>query len=893
MSDIPERLAAVLADKYAIVREIGSGGMATVYLAEDLRHQRRVAVKVLRPELAATLGSDRFLSEVRIAAQLQHPHILPLLDSGSAEGFLYYVMPFVEGQTLRDRLLKAGELPVPQAVRIIVEITDALVAAHALGVVHRDIKPENILLSGRHALVADFGVAKAVDQATGGQRLTSVGVALGTPTYMAPEQAAAEPHVDHRADIYAVGIVAYELLAGHPPFGGTSAQRILAAHISQPVPPLIEARPGIAQALSDVVMRCLAKRAADRWQSAEELLTALEPLATPSGGITPSSTRPASGATTGAAGASVAAATARTRRLALVAGAVVVVLGGALWAGSRMRATAPLLHFGKTTPITIEPGLEVDPELSPDGATLAYAQGPAGSMAIFVRSLGGGTAVQVSKERACDARNPRWSPDGSKLLFHCGAQLLLVPALGGPAQLVADSAQHAAWAPDGRQIAFVRAGRFVVRRALAGGETVRLADEISPHSLRWSPDGEHLVFVADNDLFLFGVNTMGNLAPNQVMMVSRAGGDARALTNKKFLHESPIFVPDGRALLLVSSEGGGRDIFQLPLAGGGVSGGPLVRLTTGLGAGTIALSRDGARLVYTTFANSANVWAVAVPPPGATSSTRNAVPVTTGNQHVEGVAVSPDGEWLAFDSDRGGNADIWKMRLAGGEPEQLTNDPSDDFIPQWSGDGKWLAFQTWRNGNRDVYLVRSSGGPAQQVTNSPDHEMYASLSPDGRTLVYHHTLPGGAIQLERRSRMGDSAWSAATVLGTGAQARISPDGRAIAYERLGSTERIPVEGGPATTLMTPIAEGKGTVVGAGVCWSPDGKTVYVKALHTATGQPSIWAVPAAGGAPRLVVRFDDPNRPSGRQEFSTDGKRFYFTVDNRQSDISIVDVARP
>jgi eukaryotic-like serine/threonine-protein kinase len=186
-----------------------------VYLATDLKHQRSVAVKVLRPELSATLGSDRFLAEVRIVAQLQHPHILPLLDSGNADGFVYYVMPFIEGQTLRDRLLREGELPVSQAVRILIEIADALGAAHALGVVHRDIKPENVLLSARHALVADFGVAKAVDQATGGLRLTSVGVALGTPTYMAPEQAAAEPHVDHRADIYALGVIAYELLAGH------------------------------------------------------------------------------------------------------------------------------------------------------------------------------------------------------------------------------------------------------------------------------------------------------------------------------------------------------------------------------------------------------------------------------------------------------------------------------------------------------------------------------------------------------------------------------------------------------------------------------------------------------------------------------------------------------
>ena len=206
--------------------------MATVYLAHDVKHDRKVAVKVLRPELAATLGPERFLQEIRIAANLQHPHILPLYDSGEADGFLYYVMPYVAGESLRDRLAKEGELPVTDVVRILSEILDALAKAHSAGVVHRDIKPDNVMLSDRHALVTDFGVAKAVSEATGRQQLTTAGVALGTPTYMAPEQAAADPHIDHRADIYSVGAVAYELLTGRPPFLGTTPQMILSAHLS-------------------------------------------------------------------------------------------------------------------------------------------------------------------------------------------------------------------------------------------------------------------------------------------------------------------------------------------------------------------------------------------------------------------------------------------------------------------------------------------------------------------------------------------------------------------------------------------------------------------------------------------------------------------------------------
>jgi tetratricopeptide (TPR) repeat protein len=294
MPDPIAELTNALAGRYEILRELGAGGMATVYLARDLRHDRNVALKVLRPELAATLGPDRFLNEIRIAANLTHPHILPVHDSGEAGGFLFYVMPFIEGESLRDKLAREGELPVPEAARILRDVADALAAAHAQGVVHRDIKPDNVLLSGRHALVMDFGVAKAVSEATGRQQLTTVGVALGTPHYMAPEQAAADPHVDHRADIYAMGAMAYELLTGRPPFSGTSSQQILAAHVTEAPQPVTKWRASVPPILAELVMRCLEKKAADRWQHAEDLIPSLEALATPSGGITPTGARPVS-----------------------------------------------------------------------------------------------------------------------------------------------------------------------------------------------------------------------------------------------------------------------------------------------------------------------------------------------------------------------------------------------------------------------------------------------------------------------------------------------------------------------------------------------------------------------------------------------------------------------
>jgi eukaryotic-like serine/threonine-protein kinase len=297
MSATMERLAAALADRYRIERELGQGGMATVYLAEDIRHHRQVAIKVLRPDLTAALGPDRFMQEIEIAARLQHPHILGVFDSGSAEGFLYYVMPYVDGESLRERISRQGELPVHEAVRLLSEIADALGYAHGRGVVHRDIKPENVMLSGRHALVMDFGVAKAVNEASGQNRLTTLGVALGTPAYMAPEQASADPHLDHRVDLYALGVMGYELLAGRPPFTGASPQQVLAAHVMQAPELLSRHRPSLSPALTNVIMKALEKRPADRWQTAEEMLVQLEPLATPSGGLTPTATAPVAAAT--------------------------------------------------------------------------------------------------------------------------------------------------------------------------------------------------------------------------------------------------------------------------------------------------------------------------------------------------------------------------------------------------------------------------------------------------------------------------------------------------------------------------------------------------------------------------------------------------------------------
>jgi eukaryotic-like serine/threonine-protein kinase len=338
LSELEPRLQAALGGAYQLERELGGGGMSRVFIAEEVELRRKVVVKVLPPDMAAGLNAERFRREIQLAASLQHPHIVPLIAAGRSGDLVWYTMPLIEGHSLRAKLAREGELPIGEALRILRDVADALAYAHEHGVVHRDIKPDNVLLTGRHAVVTDFGVAKALSESTGESALTSIGVALGTPSYMSPEQAAADPHVDHRADIYALGAMGYELLTGRPPFSGTP-QAILAAHVTQAADPITTRRPSVPPAVVALISRCLEKKAADRWQSATELHQQLELMATPSGGAQPTTAVPAT-------------ATVRSRsRLPMVIGGIAVAAAAAvamllLGKGSAPGPSAPRLDPG-------------------------------------------------------------------------------------------------------------------------------------------------------------------------------------------------------------------------------------------------------------------------------------------------------------------------------------------------------------------------------------------------------------------------------------------------------------------------------------------------------------------------------------------------------------------
>ena len=418
MTDVLARLDTALAGRYHLDRELGAGGMATVYLAHDLRHDRRVAMKVLRPELAAVIGAERFLSEIKTTAHLQHPHILPLFDSGETDSFLFYVMPYVEGESLRDRLNRDKQLPISDAIRIAREVADGLDYAHRHGVVHRDIKPENILLHDGRALIADFGIALAASKA-GETRMTQTGMSLGTPSYMSPEQAMGDREIGARSDIYALGAMTYEMLVGDPPFTGSTAQAIVAkAMTEKPIPPT-RLRDTVPPAVEDAVLTALQKLPADRFATAKEFGEALAGHVT----LSRTATRVLPASMPGAG---------PWRRLALASGfASLALLAVTAWALTRRPAAGgPAIYdlalpdsasmaFAAGTAGTGYGAAVRNLSVAPDGSFAVYTSGQGASSLLWYRSLRDDTVRPIAGTAGANA--PRISPDGNRVAFYVGS----------------------------------------------------------------------------------------------------------------------------------------------------------------------------------------------------------------------------------------------------------------------------------------------------------------------------------------------------------------------------------------------------------------------------------------------------------------------------------------
>ena len=879
IQDLQQRLQHTLGGGYKITEELGAGGMSRVFVATEVELGRDVVIKVLPPDLGAGLNIDRFRREIQMAARLQHPHIVPLLSAGAKDGLLYYTMPRIEGETLRSKILRSGEFPVGECIRVLRDVADALEYAHAHGVVHRDIKPENVLVSGHHALVTDFGVAKALSAATGQSNLTSIGVALGTPTYMSPEQATADPMTDQRTDIYALGVLGYELLAGRPPFSGNNPQQVLAAHVTDAPVPITRHRANIPPALASLIMRCLEKKPADRFQTAEEVREQLETAGTPTGGTVPTQAV--------AAIAPVRAAPSR-KKVAVFAGGAALLLLASLIASRYLGGSRQQFEVSGTSQITNDPGIEITPALSPDGKMLAYAGGDPSRTSIFVRQVSGGEAIRLAS-----GRGPQWSPDGSKLAYVDSVGIAMVPALGGSPQRLVRATEKAfpispSWSHDGRWLAYATAfsdsntnGIWIAN--VDGTEPHKILPAKEPHSVSWSPDDSRLAFVEGNIEFIYGTDQFGNIAPSALWIVGRDGKGAAALTDSIHHSVSPVWTSDGSGILYVSNIRGGRDLYYQRLRGNRADGIPQ-RLTTGLKIHGIAAGGED-RIAYSEWNTSVGIWSVPFPRSG-TASITTGHPIISATERIEVVRPSPDGQWLAFDSDRSGNMDIYKIRIDGTGLQQLTRNPADDFYPAWSPDGHQIAFHSWRSGNRDSYVMSADGSAERMIAGGPAHEYAGVFSPDGtqiafwadrtgRPEIYVVPASGGNARRLTSKGGGSPIWS--------------PDGKFIAYTASdGSLAVIPAQGGEEKDLVLSAVFGEVTSVGG---WSADSRKIYFRVLAP-NGSRNVAQVSLDGSNPSLLVRFDDPERRGYRSEFGVDGKNIYVTIGKHEADIWVMDLKK-
>jgi eukaryotic-like serine/threonine-protein kinase len=728
-----ERVRDGLAGRYAVERQIGSGGAATVYLANDVKHRRKVAVKVLRPGVAAMVGPSRFLLEIAISARLHHPHILPVYDSGEIhpgphrqDGLLFYVMPLAE-ESLATRLSR-GPVPLAEAVRVLRCVADALAYAHAQGIVHRDIKPDNVMLAGRHALVADFGIAKALTvppQMTP----TRAGSPIGTPYYMAPEQVAGEAEVSGNADCYALGVVAYELLTGRRPVNGGSVQEVFAAHLLHTPPPVDQLRPDVPAPLAQLVMRCLEKSPDDRWTTTEELLERLESVASLIGAQTPAEQLlaiPAQGAVSRK----------RLRRLGALAGVLAV---GASFGALATRSGPLPVDAAMHRQITFSGAIRVS-AISPDGRFLAYASHEGDEL--LVQDLSGGPPLPVAEDLS-QPTNIRWSPDGSRLLFgglyHGQLGTYILPRLGGAPRQVRREALGQ-WHPDGSRIGVWNIqGKSLVVTGLDGGDTSRIAlpgkfDWLL--DVEWSPSGQRIAYttVTEPTTYTLVILEPGRSRSHPVVQDSVGIASPRWAPN-----EGAVYYLRGKAELRkvrVSRSSGEPEGNPVTL----VDGMQVASSPQAVSPSSFTVTADGSQLVYLKSFDQSNLWLLSAKPrePGNSIWRRQ---LTRGTALRRGPAVSPDGKWLAYIEESNVGADVYRMPLVGGAAERVTFDGRvASESPVWSPDGRQIAFGGYEDAHVQLQTVAAGGGRPEIIRNSRLPKMAELTWAPARRIL--HQMPG-------------------------------------------------------------------------------------------------------------------------------------------------------
>jgi len=708
LNEVVERLKDALADRYRVQRELGAGGMATVYLAADLKHDRLVALKVLRPELAAVIGAERFLAEIKTTANLQHPHILPLHDSGEAAGMVFYVMPYVEGESLRERLNRDKQLGVDDAVRIAREVGDALDYAHRKGIIHRDIKPENILLHDGRVLVADFGIALAAAN-TGGTRLTETGLSLGTPHYMSPEQAMGDRDLDARTDVYALGAMLYEMLAGEPPFQGPTAQAIVAKVMTAEPEPVATYRKTVPSNVADAVHTALQKLRADRFATAAEFNAA---LANPGFTVRGSSERPT--------------AVPLYRRAAVLGTVAVVAAVVAAWGWLRPRPQPPSQPPSRLAVLAPTLGgsataLQRQIALTPDGSTLLYTA---------ITPDGGNRTMQLP----LDASEPTLLP--------------------GVVDFVADYVVS----PDGSEfVGSVLERRESYRYSMTGGSSKPLPANVGvPMFAAWARDGT--IWISDNDIDggIARLDNSGALtrplgaATHNVLIMQVLPDDRTALAIRMSQGTA-----SGPALLLDLRTGATTMLLDLALVAiyyttghlvyclpdGTVEAMPFDDAAGRIEGGAVQIARgvsmSGAARCQLAVAENGTVAYVPEEPRSLvlvdrSGSSRTA---TDERRNFHDPRFSPDGRRIATDFNTPDGRDVWVLELDGGVMTRSTFD-RDGHDPTWTPDGRSITYTSLRSGEFGLYRARLGGAePAESLIVTPELAFTGVWLGDGDTLV--------------------------------------------------------------------------------------------------------------------------------------------------------------
>jgi hypothetical protein len=822
-------LRAALADRYTIERELGAGGMATVYLAHDIRHDRKVALKVLRPELSAILGADRFLAEIKTTANLQHPHILPLFDSGEAEGLVFYVMPYVEGESLRDRIVRDKQLPVGEAIRITKEVAGALDYAHRHGLVHRDIKPENILLHDGSAMVADFGIALAVSRSEGGSRLTETGMSLGTPQYMAPEQAMGEREITPKADVYSLGCVLYEMLTGEPPFTGPTAQAIVARVMTERPRSITAQRHTISPHVEAVVWKALEKLPADRFASAAEFAGALE--------------RPDSVALPGMRVGLVDRSGKRdwTVTLGVAAGAVAIGIAGTWWWGRSHQSAPPVSRYA----IDIaHPGTSVPLfEISRDGSAFVFASMPGN--ALFVKYRGAADAVPI--EGADSAYNPSVSLDGRWVAYNQwpNNRIMKVPVRGGVPVLVADSSLSwgTTWLDDGSIVYVRRSGALTRVPSEGAATTIWLAGKDSVVNLPTAlPSSRGVLFVlcdhatepgsychhmqelwvadfahASTRRLMTGIAQAWYVSPGYLIAVRTTGdavvvpfdprrlavtGDPVPVLDTVGMDDgfSPMMAvtPSGTAVLLTRRINWDQSNYLVWVDRHGE-----VVPTDSLGVAgrinSIGLAPDGRRVaVDLTTGNTRDIW---LHEWGSTVSQR----LTFGGHASGGLwrrfpSWTPDGRSVAFVHDSA--VGIHRADNTGVEQTVKLDLPISEVA--WSPDGKWMLVRPGiEDRHRDILAFRPGIDTAPRpLLADPNYDESApAISPDGRWIAYESNESGThEVYVRPFPDVGDGRWQVSS--GGGVAPAWSHSGRELFYVRGNEFRVATIAPGPHFAVTT-------------------------------------------------------------------------------------------